>query len=82
MAMIAQSVWPACHAWAAGWGGWFLHLLGWALVLGLVAWTVVTVSRRSPASPRGRSATEILDERYARGELTGDEYRERREALR
>lgn len=31
---------------------------------------------------RDKSATEILDERYARGEITQSEYREMSEALR
>jgi putative membrane protein len=80
--VIAQSGWPGCRAWAAGWGGWSLHLLGWALVVGLVVWTVVIASRGGAASARRGSALEILNERYARGELTSDEYREHRETLR
>jgi putative membrane protein len=58
-----------------------IALLLWA---GLIA-TVVWFAARS-ARPRERSgadrAKEVLAERYARGELTTDEYRERLEQLR
>jgi putative membrane protein len=51
--------------------------------IGLVVWAVVTIARRADAHhhhPHGR-AREILAERYARGELTTDEYNERLGAL-
>ncbi|RVW02982.1 SHOCT domain-containing protein [Rhodococcus xishaensis] len=73
------------------WGGWVL------MVLAMVAfWTLVIVavmalfrSIRTDRSPYGtndttnrRSADEILDERFARGEIDVDEYRIRRDHLR
>jgi putative membrane protein len=67
-------------AWA-GWRGgpWFLFFpLFWiALLVG--AWFLF---RRRDDRARGHSAAEILGERYARGEITAEEYRERREVLR
>jgi putative membrane protein len=70
---------------------WLFWLL---LVLGLVLLVVVAVraasggvtrpgtERRGAAAPPGRSrAREVLDERYARGEITTEEYRERLSAL-
>jgi putative membrane protein len=65
----------------AGWhGGGPLWLLLWLLILGAVVWLVARRlgERRPDALDRAR---EILAERYARGELSGDEYRERLEGL-
>ena len=50
---------------------------------GLVAWVVVTLLRPADRSRggSGREAQEILDERYARGEIEDDEYRRRSELI-
>jgi putative membrane protein len=63
-------------------GAWgLLWLAFWLVALGATAFFVVRLTRR-----RGRSgidhARDILAERFARGELTSDEYRERLEQLR
>ena len=65
----------------AGWGwGWMVFMwLFWASVIGLVVWAV---SRSSDRSPRRPTADEVLEERFARGELTPEEFEERRKALR
>ena len=82
----------------AGGGSWMmwvfggLMMVGFLVLIGLVAWAVVTATTRAHPS---RAATEpvaaesggsartrqILDERYARGELTTDEYTERLHTL-
>jgi putative membrane protein len=49
----------------------------WIVALGALIWFVVRNAR-----PREGSATDILAERYARGELSSDEYRERLDELR
>jgi putative membrane protein len=59
------------HAW------WPLWLLFWAAVIGAVVW-FVTRRRRGDGL---RTARTILAERYARGELTSEEYRSRLEQL-
>lgn len=74
---------------ATGWGdggthagGWFWPIIPllWLAVLGLVVWLI---ARRRPAGPDPTSrAREVLAERYARGELSTDEYRERTDGLR
>lgn len=73
--------------WAAGWthgGGWWwgpLIPLLWLAALGLIVWLVVR-SARSPSPTDTTRAKELLAERYARGELSTDEYRERIDQLR
>jgi putative membrane protein len=69
----------------SGWdhdGFWWLPLLLlWASVLGAAIWFVLRTRRAGKRSGIER-AREILAERYAGGELSGEEYRERLEDLR
>lgn len=65
--------------------GWLLPVL--LLVLGGIWLFSVTSGRRGDddnvrRSSREKNAAEILDERYARGEITQSEYQEMSEALR
>lgn len=71
--------------WEYGYGGWgWMWLVGAVVLAGIVALVVVLI--RSSMAPRSSGAAtstprQILDERYARGELTTEEYRERVEVL-
>ena len=78
----------------SGFGMGWMWLFWLLLVLGVILLVVVAVralgggvtwgsARRDvDGVPRGRSrARQLLDERYARGELTTEEYRERLQAL-
>ena len=73
------------HGWGPGGGwGWLwgpIVLLGWVVVIAAVGWFVVHGTRPGERSGVDR-ARDILAERYARGELTTEEYRERLEQLR
>lgn len=62
-----------------GWFGWLVMVAWWVLVIAGIVLLVNGGWRRASA---GTSARERLDDRLASGELTIDEYRERREALR
>lgn len=73
-----------------GWGhmggwGWGMSIFGWVFmvaVVGLLVWLIVTSSRRPDRPAAGeRSALDVLDERYARGEIEREEYLERRADL-
>lgn len=71
-----------------GWGhmggwGWGMAVFGWLFMTLLVAAVLWAVwSRRSEPLRTGPGrAQELLDERYARGELDRDEYLERRADL-
>ena len=69
------------------WVFWLLVLVGLALVAVVVVRVVGGGVTRGPGAAPGAGgptlgrAREVLDERYARGELTTDEYRERLRAL-
>lgn len=68
--------------WGAGW--WILMTVlmvaFWGLVIFGVVWLVQSLAGGHP-SGHGRSAIEILDRRLASGEISPDEYRQRRGAL-
>jgi putative membrane protein len=68
-----------------GWGWmWVLGLLSMLLLVALVVGVVWALTRSNrPSQPDSTSrAREILNERYARGEISTEEYRERLAALR
>lgn len=50
--------------------GWLIPLA----VIALVVWIVMRISRSGPSENRGDRSMAILKERYARGELTRDEF--------
>jgi putative membrane protein len=63
----------------AGWGpgGWWpIFPLFWVLLWGAVVFALFRF-RRGYGSHRGQAAEDVLAERYARGEITVEEYRER-----
>lgn len=76
----------------SGTGGWMffgvLMMLGLVLLVVVVIWAIVGGLRRNGTDattpPQGRSesqARRLLDERYARGDLTTEEYQERLRVL-
>ena len=68
-----------------GWGGWLLMGLTMVAFWALVVFGVVALFRgagsRTLGPDRDREARQILDERFARGEIDADEYRTRRGLL-
>ena len=72
-----------------GWGGWLVMTIVLILLVTLVVLAFLALFRAT-AAPGGRaelrrgrsSADELLDERFARGEIDEEEYRRRRDALR
>lgn len=67
--------------WVWMWGAGLLVLVALAAVVGTVVWSATRHDRaRQPdATTRARA---ILSERYARGEISTEEYQERMDALR
>jgi putative membrane protein len=67
-------------------GGWWLVMgIGWLVFLGLlVVLTYFLVRHLTQSERRGRhrtTAEELLDERFARGEIDEAEYQRRRDVL-
>lgn len=56
-------------------GGWMI--IGWIVVIGLIVWGVVALTRHSgsgSASGSNRTPLDIARERYARGEIAKEEF--------
>lgn len=68
--------------WGAGW--WILMTVlmvaFWGLVIFGIVWSVRSLGG-GHYSAHGRSAIEVLDHRLASGEISADEYRQRRAVL-
>ncbi len=70
--------WGHMDGWGGGWM-WLwgsLMMLSWVAVIAAAIWFLSRSGSRRPSRAR-----ELLDERYARGELSTEEYRERLEHL-
>lgn len=67
----------------AGW--WIVMMLGmllfWGLVIGAIVWVVRELATHKAARAETESPSGLLDRRFAAGEISADEYRERRAVL-
>lgn len=61
--------------------GWWIvfPILFWVLVLSLIGYVIY---RRSPKQSAISAGERVLAEQYARGEISGEEYKQRRSVLR
>lgn len=72
--------WDHMGAW--GWGMGIFGALFMILVVGLIVWLIVYLARDSQGrGTTAKGALDLLDERYARGEIDREEYLERRADL-
>ena len=66
------------HGWGMGW--WWI--IGLIIVVAVVWMVVKSMNTNSRGNlPSGKSALDILKERYARGEIDKEEFEERRKDL-
>ena len=75
---------PGMMGWGGGWAGLIVMPLLMLLVLAAVIAFMVMILRTiggPPRLPPGRGALEILNERFARGEIDKQEFDERRRVL-
>jgi putative membrane protein len=67
-----------------GWGWMMLMPLVWIALLGVIIWAVARLVQRPgerTPEPRRETPQEILDRRYASGEIDADAYTEARSRL-
>ena len=62
-----------------GFGWWMLFggiwmIVFWGVIIGLVVWGIRAVTDRRDRSPGGGSPLEIAQRRYARGEISKEEF--------
>lgn len=74
------------HEWMWGGGGMWLGPIFWLVILGLAVWLIASLTRgggaeRGPFVRPPPTSRQILDERFARGEIDEQEYRRRRDVL-
>lgn len=70
--------------WGGGWWGFGMGLI-WLAFFGLIVAGVILAIRRpfdrEDRDPRGKSALDLLDERFARSEIDREDYEERKRVL-
>lgn len=72
------------YGWGMGMGGWIFMALFWIVLLGLIVWGVGALlprTRWEQGGGRPERPEEILDRRFALGELDVEQYRRARENL-
>lgn len=71
------------HHWGYGWLGAVLMIITMVVLWGgLITVTVLLLRRLGHREPGHDSAQQVLDERFARGEIDKDEYETRTQTLR
>lgn len=66
-----------------GWFGGIFMILFWVVVIAGIIFAIryLTTGKVGPGEESSREPLEILKERYARGEITTEEYEERKKVL-
>jgi putative membrane protein len=64
-----------------GWIAWLVMILFWLLIAGLAIWLVSALVGSARTSRREPDPRQLLDIRFARGEITEEEYRRAKELL-
>lgn len=85
MSVVADQGEGFSHMWSDGWGtawgAWWMVLL-WAVMLGFVIWAIVALTRGGrDQQPRTPPPRQLLDQRFAAGEIDQDEYQQARRLL-
>jgi putative membrane protein len=68
-----------------GWGmgfGWLFMIIFWALVILGVVYIFKMIAERTRPAEKGETALDILKKRYAKGEITKEEFERMKEDLK
>lgn len=68
--------------WGPGFGWIFMILIWFLIILGVVALVKSLFGYQGGSTSRQKTALDILQERYARGEIDKDEYEEKKRDLK
>ena len=71
------------YGWGMGPAGWIFMGLFWFVVIGLIIWAAVSLlpGRRTAGPAGSERPEEILDRRFALGEIDAEQYRQARNEL-
>jgi len=71
------------YGWGMGLAGWIFMGLFWFVVIGLAVWGIAALlpGARSGSQGRPEGPGEVLDRRFALGEIDAEQYRRAREVL-
>ncbi len=72
------------YGWGMGLAGWIFMALFWIVVIGLIVWAVIALlpgARTTGGRAGHEGPREILDRRFALGEIDAEQYRRAREEL-
>jgi putative membrane protein len=72
--------WNDNSGWMNGNGMWMM-LLFWGVLVALAVWAVVRMTRHSSSATTAEGPRQILDRRFASGELDAEHYAEARRVL-
>ena len=70
-----------------GWGGMWFGSIFWLLFLGVIVWGIISFANNQKrenldrTAPRGEMPLEILKKRYAKGEISQNEFDEMKQKL-
>ncbi|UCH43896.1 MAG: SHOCT domain-containing protein [Dehalococcoidales bacterium] len=70
---------PSGMGWWIGFGGIWM-IIFWAGLIALVVWGITKLSKRE-GSTQGRNPTDVIKERYARGEISREEFEQMKKDL-
>lgn len=62
-------------------GGWFMMIFWWIIIIGLIYLAVKFVAGQKSGPTLSESALEILKKRYARGEISKQEFEKKKKDL-
>lgn len=65
--------------WSSGWM--VVMMVGWVGLIALAVWAVMALTRREDPPPQTPAARDILDNRFASGEISQTEYVEAKRLL-
>jgi len=62
-------------------GGWFMMIIWWLIIIAAIVVAVKWLSQQKSQQLKEDSAIEILKKRYARGEISKEEFEEKKNEL-